>query len=115
MATLTVQNSAEGGAKTFAAAASGGDVFANDGRTILAIHNESGGALTVTVTAQETTTTKSGFGDLTKADAVQSVEATSVDIMGPFPKTAFNNSSNQCAVTYSGVGSLSVAAIKIKE
>ncbi len=113
MATLTVQDSAEGGGISNTGAAGGGDVFANDGRTILLIDNQSGGALTVTVTAQETSTTKPGYGSVTKADVVQSVEANSVDIMGPFPKTAFNNSSGQVAVTYSGVGSLGVAAIKI--
>lgn len=112
MAVLTVQNAAEGGGKTFASAAGGGDSFANTGKVLLVINNESGGAITVTATAQNTSTTKTDYGAVTKADAVQSVEATSVDIMGPFPQGAFNDSNGRVVITYSGVTSLSVAAIK---
>jgi len=113
MATLTVQSAAEGGGITFAAASGGGDVFPNDGKTLFIIHNEDASAATVTATAQNTATTKTGFGPVTKADAVQSVEATSVDVMGPFPITAFNNGSGQVAITYSSVTSMSVAAVRV--
>ena len=113
MATLTVQDSAEGGGISVAAAAGGGDVFANNGRTCFLIVNGGGGAVVVTATAQDTSTTKDGFGALTKADAVQSVEAGTSDLLGPFPKSAFNNTSGQVAIGYDGVTSVSVAAISI--
>lgn len=111
MAVLTVQTTSEAGGKTFAAAAGGGDSFANQGKTLLIIHNKSGSPIIVTATAQSTATTKADYGPVTKADAVQSVEATSVDIMGPFPVGAFNDSSARVVVTYDGVTTLFVAAI----
>ncbi len=113
MATLTVQNAAEGGGITFQTAAGGGDVFPNDGKTILVFWNDDASLSVVTVTAQDTTATGVGFGAVTKADAVQSIEANTADVMGPFPTSAFNNSSAQVAVTYSSVTDLDVAAVRV--
>lgn len=113
MATLTVQAAAESGGISFTAASGGGDVFANGSRVLLVIANGDVSAKTVTVTAQSTSATKEGYGTVTKANAVQSVEAGTTDIMGPFPASAFNNSSGQCAVTYSDVTSVTVAVISI--
>ncbi len=115
MATLTVQDSPEAGGVTFAAAASGGDVAANDGKTILLVLNVHASlARTVTVTAQDTTANAPGFGAVTKADAVQSVETATLDVLGPFPTTAFNNASGQIAITYSdSADSLTVAAVRV--
>ena len=113
MATLTVQNSPEAGGLTMAAAASGGDVFPNDGKTIIMLWNDDASLSSVTVTAQDTTASGAGFGSVTKASAVQSVEADSGDIMGPFPVSAFNNASGQIAVTYSSVTDLDVAAVRV--
>ena len=62
MATLTRQTPGEDGGLTFGAAASGGDVFANDGETYFAVTNGGGSSVTVTITAQNTSTTKTGFG-----------------------------------------------------
>ncbi len=115
MATLTVQDSPEAGGMTMAAAASGGDVFPNDGKTLLLVLNVHASlARTVTCTAQDTTATVPGFGACTKADAVQSVETATLDVLGPFPATAFNNASGQVAVTYSdSADSLTVAAVRV--
>ena len=114
MATLTVQASPEAGGMTMAAAAAGGDVFPNDGKTLLLVLNVHGSlARTVTVTAQDTTATVPGFGACTKADAVQAVEINTMDAMGPFPTTAFNNSSGQVAITYSDEADLTVAAVRV--
>ncbi len=115
MATLTVQDSPEAGGVTFAAAASGGDVFANDGKTIFLILNVNAGAVrTVTATAQDTTATAPGFGAVTKASAVRAVPLASLDSMGPFPTTAFNNASGQVAITYSdSAADLTVAAVRV--
>ncbi len=113
MATLTVQNAAEAGGITFTAAAAGGDVFPNDGKTIIVLWNDDASLSSVTVTAQDTTASGVGFGSVTKADAVQSVEADSADVMGPFPTSAFNTASGQVAVTYSSVTDLEIAAIRV--
>ncbi len=115
MATLTVQDSPEAGGVSFTAAASGGDVFANDGKTILLILNVNAGSpRTITVTAQDTTAYAPGFGAVTKADATEAVEAATLDSMGPFPTTAFNNASGQAVVTYSdSAADLTVAAVRV--
>lgn len=113
MATLTVQTPGEDGGMTTTAADAGGDVFPNGGSDVyLYVENGGGGSITVTVTAQKTSTTKDGFGPVTKADGGGSVGAGAFDIFGPYPSTAFNNASGQVAVTYSGVTSVVVAAFQ---
>ncbi len=113
MATLTVQNAAEGGGITFQTAAGGGDTFPNDGKTILVFWNDDASLAVVTCTAQDTTAAGVGFGSVTKADAVQSIEANTADVMGPFPTTAFNTAAGHVAVTYSSVTDLDVAAVRV--
>ena len=113
MATLAVSNASEGGGLALVSANAGGDVFPNDGKTVFLVWSDHSSAQTVTVTAQDTTANAPGFGAVTKADAVSSVEATSVDVMGPFPTTAFNNASGQCVVTYSGVTLMTVLPIRV--
>ena len=114
MATLTVQNAAEGGGITFQTAAGGGDVVPNDGKTVLVFWNDDSSLAIVTVTAQDTTATAPGFGAVTKADAVQAVETATLDVLGPFPTTAFNNSSGQIVITYGdSADSLTVAAVRV--
>lgn len=113
MATLTVQDAAEGGGITFQAASGGGDVAPNDGKTVLVFWNDDSSLSIVTITAQDTTANAPGFGAITKADAVKSIAADTADLMGPFPTTAFNNASGQIAVTYSSVSDLAVAAVRV--
>ena len=117
MATLTVVSITESGTAnpSFVAAAGGGDVADNaKGDTILQIKNGSGGALVVTVTAQTTAASDPSFGALTKLDASISVPASGEAYIGPFRKNAFNNSSSQLAITYSGVTSLTIAAFNFR-
>ncbi len=112
MALLTVQDAAEGGGITFAAVSSS-DTFPNDGKTIVILFNDDVGASTVTVTAQDTTATGAGFGAVTKADAVQVVEADTSDVMGPFPISAFNNASAQVAIGFSATTSFTIAVVRV--
>ncbi len=116
MATLTRQDKTEVGTQlTFASAAGGGDVVDNsDGLTSLIIINGSGGDITVTVTAQNTGATNQEYGTLTKADSATVVAAGETWMVGPFRKVPFNNSSRQIAITYSGVTSLTIAAVSSK-
>ncbi len=113
MALLTVQDAAEGGGITFASAAGGGDTFPNDGKTVVILFLDDASPSTVTVTAQDTTATGAGFGAVTKADAVQVVEADTCDVMGPFPVSAFNNASAQVAIGYSNVTALTIAVVRV--
>ena len=116
MATLTVQSFDKDGLDvTHASAAGGGDVFANDAtqRTFLSAKNGSGGAIVITITAQTTSATVTPYVTLTQANITFSLGAGEDCIIGPFNTLLFNNSSNQVAVTYDGVTSLTVAACKL--
>lgn len=115
MATLTVQQSTESGAVlTFASCGAGGDVADNTaGTTFLLIKNANASDRTVTITAQNTSTTKSGFGTLTKEDATYTISQDEQVVIGPFAPYAFNNASNQIAITYDAVTDLTIAAVKL--
>ncbi len=115
--TVAVQDSAEGGGITFqlAAQSANSDEFDNDGDTILIIHNTSGSNRTATLTAANIATTKGNFGDLDKADATEFIEANSVDIMGPFPMDAFNDSAGKIQLDFNGSNEIYLAAVRIKQ
>ena len=113
MATLTVQTTDENGGMTYAAATSGGDAFANDGQTLLAVINGGGSSVTVTVTAQTTASRVKHLGEVTKADGGGAVAAGATQIFGPFPQRAFNDASSLVQITYSGVTTVTVAAFKM--
>lgn len=108
MAELTVQNIAITGLEaTFAAAAGGGDTFKNDGRTFFEVNNASGGDITLTFTTPGT------VGGVAIADPTVVVTAGERRHVGPFDPSIFNNSSGLVAVSYSGVTTLTVAAIRL--
>ena len=114
MATLTVQTITESGkVATYASCEGGGDVVENDGTVFLHLKNGSGGEITVTITAQTTSIDSSLYGDLTKANATQAIAASGEAFIGPFAPIAYNNSDAQIAITYSGVTSLTIAALKL--
>ncbi len=94
------------------AAASGGDVFANDGRTLLYIINGAT-AVTVTATAQTTSFEKSGVGTVTKANKTITVGANKEGLFGPFEKAAFDNSSGQVALSYDDETNVRVLPLRI--
>jgi hypothetical protein len=119
-ATLSRQNILESAAAglvpTFAAVAVGGDVVTNsDGKTLIHVKNASGTSATVTVTAQSATVTHGGYGTVTRANFAATLSSAGAEvILGPFPTGAFNNSSDQIVISYSGGGAagLTIAAYK---
>lgn len=114
MAVLTVTEITEAGvADGAAAAAGGGDSFANpdDERTVLKVINGGGGSITVTITPAVVAATLPGFGAVTKANGGGSVGAGATRYFGPFPK-AYNDANGRVNVTYSGVTSVTVAALR---
>ena len=116
MATLTPAIIAEGGVALAAvAAAGGGDQFANpnDARTFLEVINGGAGAITVTITAQTASFNVPGRGTLTKANGGGSVAAGATKLFGPFAADAFNDSSGNVQVSYSGVTSVTVQAFRL--
>ena len=105
----------DGGAITFAAAATGGDKFVWDSRAFVVIKNDDVAAKQVTITASYTTITDSRYGELTRSNIVLSVAAGATAIIPPVP-VAFRNTadSNKVALTYDAVTSLSVAVARIQ-
>lgn len=88
------------------AAAGGGDDFPNTGREFLKVANGGGGAITVTVNS--TVACSLGFDH--DEPAAASVGAGETRFFGPFPTSRYGTSAG---VTYSGVTSVTVAAIRL--
>lgn len=116
MAVLTVQNVVLAGAViTPVAAAGGGDSFANptDERTELLVVNGGGGSINVTIVAQPASVPVPGYGTVPLASEVIAVAAGATKRIGPFPAAKFNDASGRVNVTYSGVTSVTVAAVRL--
>jgi len=114
MATLTVQETGLSGLKpVFVAATSGGDDFVNDGSVVLHVKNGGGGSITVTANSQRNC--DQGFDH----DLAVSVPAGEERMIGPFSTRRFNVETgadkDKVKITYSGITSVTVAAIKVSE
>ena len=109
MALLTPQQiSIAGIAPTYAAAAGGGDTIAPDDRTFLHVKNGSGASITVTVVTPGT------VGGLAIADLSVAVAAGADRMVGPLTAALFADpTTGLVPVTYSGVTSLTVAALRV--
>jgi len=95
------------------AADAGGDTFPNDGTTFLYVDNQSGGDLELTFASMRATAAVPGFGSLLSGNVVVDVTAGTTRLIGPFPVTRFNNGAGQVQVTYEGVTTLFVAAVRL--
>ena len=114
MAELTVQQITEaGGAATYVSTAGGGDTADNNGNMFLHIKNGSGGEITVTITAVTTSVDSGVYGDLTKANATIAIAGSAEAFIGGFAPAAFNDGNGEVAITYSGVTSLTIAALYV--
>ncbi len=112
----TIADGATGLEATYANSGVAGDVVTNtDGKTLLHVKNPGVSTATVTITAQVASTTHPGFGTVSRANIVGSLAAGEEAFLGPFPVSAFNNSSGQIAITYGGAGAtdVDVAALKL--
>lgn len=109
MATLTIQEiNRTGITPSYAAAAGGGDQFANNGRVFTQHKNTSGGNITVTFVTQ------AAIDGLAVTDLTVVVPLTTGDKMtGPFPTDIYNDSSGNVQMTYSGVTNLTVGAFRL--
>lgn len=108
MANLTVNTTSRDGVSLGAAAANGGgDAFANStGDVIFQIINANANTVNVTFA-----TTKTVDG-LAVADKTVSVNTNTTFLIGPFPADTYNDGNNLVQVTYSEVGSVTVAAFR---
>ncbi len=115
MAALTIQTIGEAGVQsTYAAATSGGDTARNDnGDVFLHVKNGDASSHTVTVTAQTASATVPGMGTTTKANVAVAVPAGEERMIGPFARLAFNDASNDVAITYDDVTAVTIAALRL--
>lgn len=108
MAELSVQVVVLGGlTPSYAAAAAGGDQFANSGREMIHLKNGAGVSQTVTTDSQEPC--DQGFDH----DNAVAIPAGEERMIGPFPKSRFDDASGKVQLTYSAVASLTIAVIKV--
>jgi len=112
MAALTVQTSLLGGVVKAAlvAAATGGDTFVNDGKTIFEVKNADASPMTVTVTGQRL------LHFDTSATKTVSVTNATTALIGPFPVGNFNVEATEAvSITYSSVTAITVAAFSFND
>lgn len=108
MATLTVQSIVAAGLNpSYAAAAGGGDEFANDGSSFLHVVNGGGGAINVTLATTQT------VDGLAVADQVVNVPAGEDRMIGPLRRGLFNDAGGLVQVTYDGVTSVTVGVFAL--
>lgn len=108
MALLSVQYIARTGLDmSFAAAASGGDLYPNDGSHIFLVMNSSGSSVTITLDVP-----KMVDGNLAVADRTFAIEGGGVGVITADPKV-FNNADGRVAVSYSSTADISVAVLHL--
>lgn len=105
---LTVQKMVAAGLEvTTVAAAAGGNSFKNDGYTYLQVTNGGGGSITVTVESRRLC---SQGGDHNLSVVVAAAKTIMIGRLNP---RDFNDESSLVDVTYSGVTSVTVAAVSM--
>lgn len=103
MAVLTVNTiSRTGTLEALVAAAAGGDLLPNTGKEWIEVANGGGSSINVTITGYS-----DGVAVSTQVIAVTNATRKKI---GPFPPQPYNNSSNQVAIAYSAVTSVTVGA-----
>ena len=112
MAILAVQQIVDSGlAPAYSAAAGAGDTFVNDGSGRQFLHViDAGDGVVVTIAPDVTTTTKPGFGTLTRASMVVTIGSAAEKFIGPFPLTAFGVNPD---IQYDSETSVTLAVLKI--
>lgn len=114
MATLTVLVPNLTGAlrAPVAPTAGTGDVFTNDGNTVLIVTNGSGGSINVTIDSP--LAVGPDQANAYDADVVKPVAAGATRIFGPFvDKQRFNDANGQVKVTCSAVTSVTIEAVRL--
>lgn len=91
---------------TYASATSGGDQFANDGRTFFHVKN-AGATKTITIASQIACSQGS-----THNDAV-AVTSGGEAMIGPFDPSRFSDTSGNVQLTYSAVTSLTIGVFQV--
>lgn len=110
MALLTVVDISRAGVVADgAAAAGGGDKFANDGKTFALIKNGGGAPITVTLVTPATSDPEG----LAITDKTVTINAGVTKAIGPFPKGIYDDADGNANLSYSGVTSVTVIALRL--
>lgn len=110
MAALTIQELNKSGVTiSYAAAAGGGDEFANNGKTFLHVKNGGGSPINVTIASQ----VDDPPPGTAASNVVIAVANGAEKMIGPFNQNGYNDTDGNVQVTYSGVTSVTVAAISV--
>jgi hypothetical protein len=113
MATLTVQQISRAGINpTLAAAAAGGDAFANSGKTFMRVKNGHA-TLARTVTIASQLPAGAIPQGTAKADLSISVTALEERWIGPLDPATFNDANGRVVATYSSEADLTVGAFAL--
>ena len=112
MAVLAVNSISPSGVQvTHVAAAGGGDTVRCGERVFISVINDGGGSVTVTV---DDTKTREPAGAAAFDPDLEVVIAPGTEkFIGPLPASRFANDGGFAAVTYSGVTSVTVAALNV--
>lgn len=112
MAVLTVHSATPTGNEvTYVAAAGGGDEVRVGATTFVSVRNDGGGSITVTV---NDTKSNAPAGAASFDPNLEVVVAPSTEkVIGPLPAERFANANNRAEISYSGVTSVTVAALKV--
>lgn len=105
-ALATQSFTSSGSAPTFSAADAAGHIITNSGRMLLYVKNGGGGSINVTIT------TPGSIDGLALPDKVVAVGAGAEKIIGGLAPNVYNATDGTIAVAYSGVTSVTVAAIE---
>lgn len=112
MATLSIQSvSATGLNPTYVSAAGGGDKVKPGSATF--IHVKNGGGASVTVTVDDALSTAPSGAYQFDPDLKVVVEPGGQRFIGPLPENRFRGTDGYAAITYSGVSSVTVAALRV--
>lgn len=114
MAALTpIRATIAGTTKTMDNAGGSGDTAPNpNGNLLLEVVNGSGGSITATIAAVQTSRPAEGpYPAMTVANIAVAVGAGATKLIGPIP-AAYNDSNGNIAITYSSATSVTVKAIQ---
>ena len=107
MATYTVQTVTRSGITPTKNAVASSDNFVNDGRTVLHVTNGSGGSLTVTIVTPNTS------DGLAVADRTVTIPNGEERVIGPFPRSVYNDSDGNVTVQFSATTSVTCQVLSV--